>query len=65
MNEDSTVVRLRQLETVDDPLTEVLRRGRRLFAQAVEAEAESLPGRDGRSAACRWPRPVRPARPRP
>ncbi len=43
MNEDSTVVRLRQPEVVDDPLTEVLRAGaRRLLAQAIEAEAEAF-----------------------
>ena len=43
MNEDSTVVRLRQPEVVDDPLTEMLRAGaRRLLAQAIEAEAEAF-----------------------
>ena len=43
MNEDSTVVRLRQPEVVDDPLTEVLRAGaRRLLAQAIEAEADAF-----------------------
>jgi putative transposase len=43
MNEDSTVVRLRQPEVVDDPLTEVLRAGaRRLLAQAIEAEAAAF-----------------------
>jgi putative transposase len=40
MNEDSTVVRLRQPEDIDDPLTAVLRSGaRRLLAQAIESEA--------------------------
>jgi putative transposase len=43
VNENSTVVRLRQPEVVDDPLTEVLRAGaRRLLAQAIEAEAEAF-----------------------
>ena len=43
MNEDSTVVRLRQPEEIDDPLTAVLRSGaRRLLAQAIEAEAEAF-----------------------
>jgi transposase-like protein len=43
MNEDSTVVRLRQPEAIDDPLTTVLRAGaRRLLAQAIEAEAETF-----------------------
>ena len=43
MNEDSTVVRLRQPVVVDDPLTEVLRAGaRRLLAQAIEAEADAF-----------------------
>ena len=40
---DSTVVSLRQPETIDDPLTTVLRSGaRRLLAQAIEAEAEAF-----------------------
>jgi putative transposase len=40
---DSTVVSLRQPDTVDDPLTAVLRSGaRRLLAQAIEAEAEAF-----------------------
>jgi putative transposase len=40
MNEDGTVVPFPQPETIDDPLTAVLRAGaRRLLAQAVEAEA--------------------------
>ena len=43
MNEASAVVRLRQPEEIDDPLTAVLRAGaRRLLAQAIEAEAESF-----------------------
>jgi putative transposase len=43
MNEDSTVVRLRQPEEIDDPLTVVLRSGaRRLLAQAIEAEAAAF-----------------------
>ena len=40
MNTDSNVVRLRQPEEIDDPLTDVLRAGaRQLLAQAVELEA--------------------------
>jgi transposase-like protein len=43
MTSDSTVVSLRQPDTVDDPLTAVLRSGaRRLLAQAIEAEAEEF-----------------------
>ena len=43
MNEDSSVVRLRQPEAIDDPLTAVLRSGaRRLLAQAIESEAASF-----------------------
>ena len=39
----SSTVLLRQPDTVDDPLTAVLRDGaRRLLAQAVEAEAEAF-----------------------
>jgi transposase-like protein len=40
---NTTVVPLRQPETIDDPLTAILRSGaRRLLAQAVEAEAEAF-----------------------
>ncbi len=43
MMRNSTVVRLRQPEAIDDPLTAVLRSGaRRLLAQAIEAEAEAF-----------------------
>ena len=43
MNEDSTVVHLRQPEAIDDPLTAVLRSGaRRLLAQAIESEAAAF-----------------------
>src|SRR5215213_6643247 len=39
----NTVVPLRQPDTIDDPLTAVLRSGaRRLLAQAIEAEAEAF-----------------------
>jgi putative transposase len=41
MNTSTNVVRLRQPDAIDDPLTDVLRAGaRRLLAQAVELEAE-------------------------
>ena len=40
---DTTVVPLRHRDTIEDPLTAVLRSGaRRLLAQAVEAEAEAF-----------------------
>ncbi|TDH60098.1 IS256 family transposase [Dankookia rubra] len=43
MTSTTTVVPLRQPETIDDPLTAILRSGaRRLLAQAVEAEAEAF-----------------------
>jgi len=43
MTSISTVVPLRQPETIDDPLTAVLRSGaRRLLAQAIEAEAKAF-----------------------
>jgi len=43
MNPFSNVVRLRQPDEIDDPLTDVLRSGaRRLLAQAVELEAEAF-----------------------
>ena len=43
MHEPINVVRLRQPDDIDDPLTDVLRAGaRRLLAQAVELEAEAF-----------------------
>lgn len=43
MEENSTVVRLRQPDDVDDPLTSILRSGaRQLLAQAIEMEAEAF-----------------------
>ena len=43
MNTNTNIVRLRQPEEIDDPLTDVLRAGaRRLLAQAVELEAEAF-----------------------
>ncbi|KMO36024.1 hypothetical protein VP06_10880 [Methylobacterium aquaticum] len=43
MDSPTNIVRLRQAEEIDDPLTEVLRaRARRLLAQAVEFEAEAF-----------------------
>jgi putative transposase len=43
MDTPTNVVRLRQPDAIDDPLTEVLRSGaRRLLAQAVELEAEAF-----------------------
>ncbi len=43
MNTSTNIVRLRQPDEIDDPLTDVLRSGaRRLLAQAVELEAEAF-----------------------
>ena len=43
MEENSSVVRLRLPDEIDDPLTNILRNGaRRLLAQAVEIEAEAF-----------------------
>jgi hypothetical protein len=43
MNENSNIVRLRQPEEIEDPLTNILRSGaRQLLAQAVEMEAEAF-----------------------
>ncbi len=43
MNTSTNIVRLRQRDEIDDPLTDVLRAGaRRLLAQAVELEAEAF-----------------------
>jgi transposase-like protein len=43
MNTDTKVVRLRQRDKIDDPLTDVLRAGaRRLLAQAIELEADAF-----------------------
>jgi len=43
MISDSIVVAFRQPDTIEDPLTAILRSGaRRLLAQAVEAEAEAF-----------------------
>ncbi len=43
MTSSSTVVRLRQPDAIDDPLTAILRSGaRRLLAQAIEAEADAF-----------------------
>ncbi len=43
MTSTTTVVSLRQPDTIHDPLTAVLRSGaRRLLAQAIEAEAEAF-----------------------
>jgi transposase-like protein len=42
MNSTTTIVRLRQPDTIDDPLTDILRAGaRKLLAQAIEIEAEA------------------------
>src|SRR3954454_1408184 len=43
MNTDTKVVRLRQPDEIDDPLTDVLQAGaRRLLAQAIELEADAF-----------------------
>ena len=42
MTETTNIVRLRQPDTIDDPLTDILRAGaRKLLAQAIEIEAEA------------------------
>src|SRR3954466_7353755 len=42
MNETTNIVRLRQPDIIDDPLTDILRTGaRKLLAQAIEIEAEA------------------------
>ncbi|MGF7212792.1 hypothetical protein GGE65_007427 [Skermanella aerolata] len=43
MNEDNSIVQLRQPNEIDDPLTALLRSGaRRLLEQAIEAEVEAF-----------------------
>src|SRR3954452_15238210 len=43
MNEDNSIVRLRQSDEIDDPLTALLRSGaRRLLEQAIEAEVAAF-----------------------
>jgi transposase-like protein len=43
MNENSSIVRLRQPGDIDDPLTSILRSGaRKLLAEAIEQEAEAF-----------------------
>lgn len=43
MNETINIVRLRQPDEIDDPLTDVLRGGaRKLLVQAIEIEAEAF-----------------------
>ena len=43
MTSNCSVVSLRQPDTIEDPLTAILRSGaRRLLAQAIEAEADAF-----------------------
>jgi putative transposase len=43
MNKDTSIVRFRQPDAIDDPLTALLRSGaRRLLEQAIEAEVEAF-----------------------
>ena len=43
MLKDTTVIRFRQPDAIDDPLTELAREGaRRMLAQALVAEAEAF-----------------------
>jgi len=43
MKEDSSIMRFRQPDEIDDPLTALLRSGaRRLLEQAIEAEVEAF-----------------------
>ena len=52
MNEDTSIVRLRQPDAIDDPLTALLRCGaRRLLEQAIEAEV-ALCQEDAKASCC-------------
>ncbi len=43
MNEDNSIIRLRQPDATDDPLTALLRSGaRQLLEQAIEAEVAAF-----------------------
>ncbi len=43
MNEDNSIVRFRQPDAIDDPLTALLRSGaRQLLEQAIEAEVAAF-----------------------
>lgn len=58
MKTDTTVVSFPHPDTLDDPLTSVLREGaRRLLAQAVEAEAEAFLAAMADERPCRWSGP--------
>ena len=48
MNDTTNVLRLRQPDAIDDPLTDILRAGaRKLLAKAIEVEAERLASHRG------------------
>lgn len=43
MKNDTTIIRLRQLETIDDPLSDLAREGaRRMLAEALNAEVDDF-----------------------
>jgi hypothetical protein len=51
MSRDTTVIPFRQREAIDDPLSELAREGaRRMLAQALIAEADSLAALLGKDA---------------
>ena len=60
MSRNTTVLRLRQLEAIDDPLSEFAREGaRRMLAQVLIAEAELLCRHVEGFEIAGWPRPCR------
>ena len=66
MDEISSVVRLRQPDEIDDPLTELMQDGcPPTSGPSRGTGGRSLLGRASGSEACRWSGPPRPARLRP
>ena len=64
MLKDTTVVRFRQPEAIDDPLTELAREGaRRMLAQALIAEADAFVALWKDLKFTGWSRPRRASRP--
>ena len=57
MPKDTTVIRFRQPDTIDDPLTELAREGaRRMLAQALIAEADAFVALRSRRQIPKWHR---------
>ena len=64
MSRDTTVIALRQPNTIDDPLTEVAREGaRRMLAQVLIAEADAFVAHVEGLQIAGWPRPRGASRP--